>query len=95
MNTPQPSAREIKAQIMRNCQDAPIQLVLSPEVATGLAFIAGDFAREVEPNCDEAKYLIALSEMVSIRLLDVLAARSPETIVSQAPEMAPELALAS
>ena len=88
MSTPQPSAREIKAQIMRDRADAPIQLVLSPEVATGLAFIAGDFAREIEPNCDEAKYLIALSEMVSIRLLDVLAARSPDTMKSQIPDLA-------
>ncbi len=88
MADPRPDARAIKAQILRDQEGAPIQLVLSGDAATGLAFITSDFAREVLPNCDEAKYLIALAEMISSRLLDCTAARSPGSVKSDEPPMA-------
>ena len=49
----------IKARIRHDSADAPLQLDLSPEAATALAYIADDFAREIVPNCDEARFLIA------------------------------------
>ena len=84
MAVPQPCSGEVKARILCGCEKAPVQLVLSPEVAIGLAFVAGDFASEIVPNCDEAKYLIALSELVSNSLLDVLAVHASAVLEPQA-----------
>ena len=75
----QNALKGLSAKILRDRPDAPIQLVLPPEAAASLAFIANDFAREVLPNSEEAERLIALAEVVALKLLDCVAARSPET----------------
>ena len=82
------STGSIKARIRHDTSDAPIQLDLSPEAATALAYIADDFAREIVENCDEARYLIAVAETISMRLMDCLAVHSPGAAVTPGPRVA-------
>jgi len=73
----------LKAQIVREQDGKPIQLLMSAADAADLAFIADDFSREVLPENDEARRLVAFAMMVSMKLEDCLAARSG--LVGQAP----------
>ena len=90
MSDQQGSKPVMKAQLLRDSDDLPIQLVLPASAAADLAFIASDFAREVLPDNDEARRLIKLAEMISIKLEDCLAARS----VMVGPDEEEKLALA-
>lgn len=72
----------IKARI-RNDAAAPLQLDLSPEAAAALAYITDDFAREILPNCDEARFMIAVAEAISQRMMDCLAAHSPDSRIRE------------
>lgn len=90
MSDQQGSKPVMKAQLLRESEELPIQLVLPAEAAADLAFIASDFAREVLPDNDEARRLIKLAEMISIKLEDCLAARA----VMVGPDDREKLALA-
>ena len=66
----------LRARILGDEEDRPIQLVMSAEVADDLAFITEDFATQVVQNSDESARLVRVAELVSARLKDCLAARS-------------------
>ena len=66
----------VKAKIVHGQKEAPVQVELSRDAALGLALIAENFAKEIEPNSDEVRQLISLAETISIRLMDLSAAMS-------------------
>lgn len=69
----------VRARILKDDRDRPIQLVVSAGVAADLAFIAEDFAMQVVANDDDdVERLIRTAEIVAVRLRDCLAARGGE-----------------
>ena len=71
---------DIRAQVLDEDGDKPIQLILSARMAADIAFITEDFATQVVPNSDEVTRLVNVADTVSSRLEDCLAARLEERV---------------
>lgn len=65
-----------KARLVPDDAEKPVQMVLTAQQAADLAFITGDFAKEVMPTCEEVERLIQFAATVSSMLDDLVAARA-------------------
>lgn len=63
---------------------------LTAQEAADLAFIVNDFARAVAPDSEDAKRMIGLSDQISTKVLDCLAARAGLSIPASEFDMVPD-----
>jgi len=71
-----PFREGVKARLARDEPEKPVEMVLTARQAADLAFIVGDFAREVAPTCEEVERLIRFAASISSKLDDLVAARA-------------------